>query len=44
VEYATTDPDTIAAAITAAIGRTVDDRPVERDGAHRAAALLAELL
>jgi pimeloyl-ACP methyl ester carboxylesterase/predicted glycosyltransferase len=44
MDYATTDPDAIAAAITSEIGRDVDYRPVERDGAHRAAALLAELL
>jgi hypothetical protein len=44
MDYATTDPDAIAAAITSQIGREVDYRPVERDGAHRAAALLAELL
>jgi hypothetical protein len=38
MNYTTTDPDAIAAAITAEIGREVDCRPVERDGAHRAAA------
>ena len=35
---------TIAAAIAEEIGRQVDYRPVETDGAARAAALLAELL
>ena len=40
MDYATTDPDTIAAEI----GRTVDYRPVETDGAARAASLIAELL
>ena len=38
------EPDALAAAIAAEIGRAVDYRPVETDGAERAAALLAELL
>ena len=37
-------PETIAAVIAEEIGRDVDYRPVERDGAARAAALIAELL
>jgi hypothetical protein len=37
-------PATIAAAITAEIGRTVDNRLVETDGATRAASLIAELV
>jgi predicted glycosyltransferase len=37
-------PETIAAAIAETIGRTVDYRPVESDGAARAAALIAPLL
>ena len=37
-------PETIAAAIAEEIGREVDYRPVETDGAARAAALIAELL
>jgi hypothetical protein len=37
-------PETIAAAIAETIGRDVDYRPVEADGAARAAALIAELL
>jgi predicted glycosyltransferase len=37
-------PDTIAAAIAETIGQTVDYRPVEPDGAARAAALIAPLL
>jgi predicted glycosyltransferase len=37
-------PDTIAAAIAETIGREVDYRPVEGDGATRAAALIAPLL
>ena len=44
MDYAAADPEAIAAAITGQIGRDVDYRPVERDGAHRAATLLAELL
>jgi pimeloyl-ACP methyl ester carboxylesterase len=37
-------PETIAAAIAETIGRTVDYRPVETDGAARAAALIAPLV
>jgi predicted glycosyltransferase len=37
-------PETIAAAIAEEIGRPVDYRPVEADGAARAAALIAELV
>jgi hypothetical protein len=37
-------PETIADAIAQEIGREVDYRPVERDGAERAGALIAELL
>jgi hypothetical protein len=37
-------PAEIAAAIAQEIGRDVDYRPVETDGARRAAALIAELL
>jgi predicted glycosyltransferase len=44
MDYATTDPDAIADAITAEIGRAVDYRPVETDGAARAASLIAELV
>jgi pimeloyl-ACP methyl ester carboxylesterase/predicted glycosyltransferase len=44
MDYATTDPDAIADAIAAEIGRTVDYRPVETGGAARAASLIAELL
>ena len=36
--------DEIAAAISGEIGREVDYRPVEADGAARAAGLIAELL
>jgi UDP-N-acetylglucosamine:LPS N-acetylglucosamine transferase len=42
MDYATSDPDTIAA-IAAEIGCPVDYRPVETDGAARAASLIAEL-
>ena len=38
------DPDAIAAAIAEEIDRPVAYRPVERDGAARAAALIAEVL
>jgi pimeloyl-ACP methyl ester carboxylesterase/predicted glycosyltransferase len=44
MDYATTDPDAIAEAIAAEIGRAVDYRPVAGDGAARAARLIAELL
>jgi pimeloyl-ACP methyl ester carboxylesterase/predicted glycosyltransferase len=37
-------PETIAAAIAETIGRVVDYRPVETDGAARAAALIASVL
>jgi pimeloyl-ACP methyl ester carboxylesterase/predicted glycosyltransferase len=44
MSYDEETPGTIAAAIAEEIGREVDYRPVERDGAERAAALIAELL
>jgi predicted glycosyltransferase len=44
MDYASSDPDAIADAIAAEIGRAVDYRPVETDGAARAARLVAELL
>ena len=44
MDYATTDPDLLAAAITEAIGRPVAYRDVETDGAARAAQLIAELV
>ena len=44
MDYATSDPDAIAAAIAAELGRTVDYRPVETDGAARAANLIAQLI
>ena len=37
-------PEVIAEAIAEEIGREVGYRPVERDGAARAAALIAELI
>jgi len=37
-------PEALAQAIAAEIGRPVSYRPVEADGAARAAALLAELI
>jgi len=44
MDFATATPETIARAIADEIGRVVDYRPVETDGAARAAALIAELL
>jgi pimeloyl-ACP methyl ester carboxylesterase/predicted glycosyltransferase len=44
MSYDEETPATLAAAIAEEIGREVDYRPVERDGAERAAALIAELL
>jgi predicted glycosyltransferase len=44
MEFATATPEVIADAIATEIGREVDYRPVETDGAARAAGLIAELL
>jgi hypothetical protein len=44
LQYAATDPEQLAEAIAAEIDRELDYRPVESDGAARAASLLAELL
>jgi pimeloyl-ACP methyl ester carboxylesterase len=44
MEFVTATPEVIAAAIADEIGRPVHYRPVETDGAARAARLLAELL
>jgi xanthine/CO dehydrogenase XdhC/CoxF family maturation factor len=44
MDFETATPEVIAAAIAAEIGRSVDYRPVESDGAARAAARIAELL
>jgi predicted glycosyltransferase len=44
MDYETSGPDAIASAIATEIGRDVDYLPVERDGAARAAALIAELI
>ena len=44
MDYETATPDVIAEAIAAEIGRETDYRPVESDGAARAAAHIAELL
>jgi pimeloyl-ACP methyl ester carboxylesterase/predicted glycosyltransferase len=44
LDFETATPETIAEAIAEEIGREVDYRPVERDGAARAAALIGELL
>jgi predicted glycosyltransferase len=44
MEFATATPEVIAAAIATEIGRPVDYRPVETDGATNAARLIAGLL
>jgi UDP:flavonoid glycosyltransferase YjiC (YdhE family) len=44
MDFDSATPEVIAAAIAATIGREVDYRPVESDGAKRAAALIAPLL
>jgi predicted glycosyltransferase len=44
MDYATTDPDFIAARITELAGQPVSYRDVETDGAARAAQLIAELI
>ena len=44
MDFDESTPDVVAAAIAEEIGRDVEYRPVETDGAARAAALLAELL
>jgi predicted glycosyltransferase len=44
MDYDTSDPDAIAEAIAQEIDRPVTSKPVERDGAARAAALIAPLV
>jgi hypothetical protein len=44
MDYAVSPPEVIAKAIAEEIDRTVDWQPVERDGAARAAALIAPLI
>jgi hypothetical protein len=44
MEFATATPEVIADAIATEIGRPVAYRPVETDGAARAAKLMADLL
>ena len=44
MDFALATPDGIAEAIAQEIAREVHYRPVERDGAERAAALIAQLL
>jgi hypothetical protein len=44
MDYDDSPPETIAAAIAEEIGREVDYRPVETDGAARAAARIADVL
>jgi hypothetical protein len=44
MDFDESGPDAIAQAVAEEIGRPVDYRPVETDGARRAAEKLAELL
>jgi len=44
MDFATATPEVIAEAIASELGRPPQYRPVERDGAQRAATLIAELL
>jgi hypothetical protein len=44
MDFDTATPEVIAAAIAEEIGRPVDYRPVETNGAARAAALIADML
>jgi hypothetical protein len=44
MDFATATPEVIADAIAADLGRPVDYRPVETDGAARAANLIAQLV
>jgi hypothetical protein len=44
MDFDTATPESIAQAIADEIGREVAYRPVETDGAARAAALIAELI
>jgi UDP:flavonoid glycosyltransferase YjiC (YdhE family) len=44
MDYSATDSDALAAAITAEMGHGVTYRPVETDGAARAARMIAELI
>ena len=44
MDFESTEPRGVAAAIADEIGREMDYRPVETDGARRAAGRLAELL
>jgi UDP:flavonoid glycosyltransferase YjiC (YdhE family) len=44
MDFETASPEVIAAAIAEEIGREVSYRPVETDGAARAAALIGELI
>ena len=44
MDFGSSPPEVIAAAIAQEIGRDVDYRPVEADGARRAAQRIAEML
>jgi hypothetical protein len=44
MSYADADPEALAAAIASEVNRTTRYKPVETDGAGRAAALIASLV
>ena len=44
MDFATSDPDAIAAAAAEELTRPIDSHPVESDGAARAAQLIAQML
>jgi UDP-N-acetylglucosamine:LPS N-acetylglucosamine transferase len=44
MDYDAINPDSLASAIAEELGRRPDYRPVETDGAARAAAMIADLL
>ena len=44
MDYATLTPDSLAAAMVEALERPTSGRPVEADGAARAARMIAEIL
>ena len=44
MDYAATDSEALASAIVAEVGKAVSYKPVESDGAKRAAAMIAELI
>ena len=44
MDYAATDPESLAVAIVESLGRPVSYRDVETDGAARAAEMIADLI